>query len=268
MSISSTSPSQPFLTKGEIFKNKVLLAGEYIKSTAVDLVHMVVLAVLFPFDQVKRDPKSLVHNSNSVPVILVHGYLDNSSSWVIQRYRLKKQNIRNVFTVNMGVLPKHSIEDCTEKLSKRIQEVKRITGSDKVILIGHSMGGVVSANYALNKAKDENTKVTDVLTLGSPLQGTKLARIGLGKSARQMETNSSFSNDLTKQISEEKEIRFHHVASKSDLIMRPWNTSLNGNEKPSEKDTIVKCGHITYLFSKKIGSKISDVVLGACGKPV
>jgi pimeloyl-ACP methyl ester carboxylesterase len=56
-----------------------------------------------------------------------------------------------------------------------------------VILVGHSMGGLVLRAYL---RRCGGSKVARIVTLGSPHQGTRLARLGLGRNAQQMRIGS------------------------------------------------------------------------------
>jgi pimeloyl-ACP methyl ester carboxylesterase len=64
-----------------------------------------------------------------------------------------------------------------------------------VILIGHSMGGLVLRAYLRRYGRD---KVARIVTLGSPHQGTRLAHLGLGRNARQMRMGSSWLAELAR----------------------------------------------------------------------
>lgn len=64
-----------------------------------------------------------------------------------------------------------------------IQEVLKITGRDKVILVGHSMGGLASREYLQNQANwqaDGKHHVAKLLTTGTPHGGSNTTGYGLG----------------------------------------------------------------------------------------
>jgi triacylglycerol esterase/lipase EstA (alpha/beta hydrolase family) len=56
-----------------------------------------------------------------------------------------------------------------------------------VILVGHSMGGLVARAYLQRHGE---SRVAGLVTLGTPHQGSRLAHIGYGENARQMRPGS------------------------------------------------------------------------------
>ncbi len=54
-------------------------------------------------------------------------------------------------------------------LDQKIDEVLAATRKDKVVLVGHSMGGVLSRNYVLNHGTG---KVDQIITFGTPYLGS------------------------------------------------------------------------------------------------
>ena len=60
-------------------------------------------------------------------------------------------------------------------LQKAIERILTITGKDKVILVGHSMGGLASREYVQNESNwqaDNKHHVAKILTLGTPHGGS------------------------------------------------------------------------------------------------
>src|SRR3990167_5939761 len=99
------------------------------------------------------------------PILLVHGYLHDRSAWVFLRNELCRKGFGPVYTLNL-FHPLRSIRDHAALVAKKAAEIAEQTKRDDLCLIGHSMGGLVSAWYALEIAKQGT--VTDVITIGSP----------------------------------------------------------------------------------------------------
>ncbi len=79
-----------------------------------------------------------------------------------------------------------------------VQRVMELTGKDKVILVGHSMGGLASREYIQNEYNwqaDNHHHVAKLLTLGTPHGGSNASDIGLGWMAG-IETHSEAIRDL------------------------------------------------------------------------
>lgn len=75
-----------------------------------------------------------------IPVILVHGYLCNHRVWDVMANRLRRAG-HPVLGVDLEPLFS-SIDRYVPLIEHAVQELCRQTGSAKVALIGHSMGGL------------------------------------------------------------------------------------------------------------------------------
>lgn len=145
-------------------------------------------------------PTERIETDSNIPIILfVHGFLGNSGHWLYHKKYLQSNQqgheiSKNMFTVDLGT-PFHSIEEYAAVVSKRIQEIKQATGRSDVILVSHSMGGLVSDAYQELFAKRDDVKIVDKITIGTPLSGTWTALLAalFSKAARQMLPSSSFS---------------------------------------------------------------------------
>jgi len=117
------------------------------------------------------------------PVILIHGLYHNVSAWIFYQWLLKRKGFRNTYAFGYSSTS-GSVDELLQKLDHRINELGRQLPSHRVILIGHSLGGLLARFYVQDKKNTE--KVAAVVTLGSPHQGTKLAALGMGKLARSL----------------------------------------------------------------------------------
>ncbi|MBN2479073.1 MAG: alpha/beta fold hydrolase [Parachlamydiales bacterium] len=203
-----------------------------------------------------KNKKSIYQKTDDKTILLVHGYLHNEYIWFYHEKKLKEKGF-SVYTVNLKN-PFSSIRTHAEILDKKIKEIKKNTNISKIILIGHSMGGLVSSYYALNI--DQDNLVTDIFTIASPLYGTLMANFGIGKCAKEMKRNSNFTNELTKKIENEKNINFYHIATKKDQLVVPYTSCLVGNNKDRQY-VIDNIGHATLLYSKKVNDKILSWLL-------
>lgn len=79
-----------------------------------------------------------------------------------------------------------------------VQRVMQITGKNKVVLVGHSMGGLASREYIQNPSNwqaDNQHHVAKLLTLGTPHGGSNASDSGLGWFAG-IQTRSEAIRDL------------------------------------------------------------------------
>lgn len=188
--------------------------------------------------------------TDKTPVLLVHGYLHNQSAWTDFKSKIvSNDKIGSIFTINLGT-PFHSIEEYSSMVEQRAKKIAELTKRNDLILVGHSMGGLVSSHFALNHQSE--TKVKKVITLGSPLKGTYLGYFGIGTCARQMIYGSEFTKKLQKQIQDSKEIQFHNIGSQYDGIILPNNSAFLDPSQHIEVDELQDIGHSAYLTSEKV----------------
>ena len=144
--------------------------------------------VIMPFDRLFMGPDRLVRSEGGrTPLLLIHGYQCNRGFWIELRNRLTRAGWQ-VATISLDPVF-NDIDGYVEQVSRRIEDVCAATGADKVMLVGHSMGGLVSRAYL---RKQGNARVAKLVTLGSPHCGSQLAKLGLGENGRQMVPGSAW----------------------------------------------------------------------------
>lgn len=139
-------------------------------------------AVIQPFERFWLGTDRLGPGSGKYPpVLLVHGFRCNRGIWFWLRRRLQAAGWQ-VATVNLEP-PGSDIDTYATVLSERIDEVLAATNSSRLILVGHSMGGLVSRAYL---RRNGHGKVAGLVTMGSPHHGSRLAMLAWGADGRQM----------------------------------------------------------------------------------
>ena len=71
--------------------------------------------------------------------------------------------------------PVDSVRAWTSELDACIQYVRAVTGADRVILIGYSMGGLAARSYLVDHLRDHHVK--RLITIGTPHDGSPYARV-------------------------------------------------------------------------------------------
>lgn len=193
-------------------------------------------------------------NHKQKPILLIHGYLHSSLVWFYHGRKLKNNGFGPIYTINLKK-PFSSIERHALEVKQQVKIIQEETNRSDLILIGHSMGGLVASYFALNLA--EKNTVSDVITIGSPLKGTIIANFAIGISAKEMRRNSDFIKNLNKKLLMEENINFYHIASQTDQLIRPYTSALLGN-KEDRQYILNGIGHASMLYSKKVNDKISS----------
>ncbi|WP_114969500.1 esterase/lipase family protein [Rhodoferax ferrireducens] len=126
-----------------------------------------------------------------IPVLLVHGYLCNHRVWDVMAPRLRGAG-HPVLALDLEPLFT-SIDRYVPLIEQGVAELCRQTGSDKVVLLGHSMGGLVIRAWMRTYG---TSRVARVITLGTPHAGTRMAARSRTDNARQMFLRSPWLQDL------------------------------------------------------------------------
>lgn len=106
------------------------------------------------------------------PVLLVHGLFHNSSAWITMKQRLREADIHNVHTYQYnsfwGEFP-----DAVEGLQRKLDSLIQASPDGKVLLVGHSLGGLVIRSAVGNPRF--KGKIAGIVALGTPHGGSDLA---------------------------------------------------------------------------------------------
>jgi len=119
--------------------------------------------------------------AKSPPVLLLHGYGCNSGYWSHLTPRLDAARISHA-SVDLEPLM-GDIDGYAALVERAVDALRAAAAADRVIVVAHSMGGLVARAWMRACGKE---KVARVITLGTPHHGTCLAAFGLGLNAAQM----------------------------------------------------------------------------------
>jgi pimeloyl-ACP methyl ester carboxylesterase len=119
--------------------------------------------------------------SRGLPVLLVHGYVCNRGYWTKLSRQLAQAGIAHdaVDLEPIGA----DIDDVVPQVEQAVTELCARTGSGQVILVAHSMGGLVARAWL---RRHGTARVARIITIGTPHHGTALANLAAGANARQM----------------------------------------------------------------------------------
>ncbi|MBI4987605.1 MAG: alpha/beta fold hydrolase [Rhodocyclales bacterium] len=144
--------------------------------------------VIMPFERFFMGADRLGRAADGrLPILLIHGYQCNRGYWLWLRRSLERAG-RQVATISLDPVF-NDIDGYVEQVSRRIEEVCAASGAAQVILVGHSMGGLVSRAYLRRKGA---ARVAKLITLGTPHRGSQLAKLGMGENGRQMVPGSQW----------------------------------------------------------------------------
>jgi triacylglycerol esterase/lipase EstA (alpha/beta hydrolase family) len=126
-------------------------------------------------------------------VLLVHGFACNRGRWNGWMKRLRAQGV--AFVAPSMEPAFGSIDDYADEIERGVRQLEAATGRPPV-LVAHSMGGLALRAWWRTHGAGHEVPPR-VITLGSPHGGTRMARFGQGRNARQMRLRSPWVTELS-----------------------------------------------------------------------
>ncbi|MBZ4323117.1 alpha/beta fold hydrolase [Streptomyces sp. SCA2-4] len=202
------------------------------RSTALELAILACHAVLYPtgLAQERRPPPLVVppasggadDTGDRVPVLLLHGFVDNRSVFVLLRRSLLRHGWRQVAALNHSLLTR-DLRTAAAAVGRYVEEFRARTGAARIDVVGHSLGGLVARYYVQRLGGD--AAVRRLVTLGTPHAGTRVAPpMSVHPLVRQMRPGSDV---LTELAAPAPGCRTRFVGFWSDLdqVMVPVETA-------------------------------------------
>ena len=138
------------------------------------------------FDRFQRSTQP--KNQSAQVVVLIHGNRFNECQWHFPRMLMHARGLHEateIITVNYfggPIMRNHgpktsTVEGCSREVVSQIQAELKLRGVEdisRVVLIGHSLGGVVSAYIKENLAAEHGLPVSNVVAISAPLGGSAL----------------------------------------------------------------------------------------------
>jgi len=189
----------------------------------------------------------------TTPIVLIHGIVDNRSVFTMLRRGLRRRGFR---CVRLFSYPPHTsdVRATADRLGEFIEEVCDDTGADMVHVIGHSLGGLVARYYV--QRLGGHTRVHTLVTVGSPHEGTRAARLLPHPLVRQLRPDS----DLIAELAEPAPgclTRF--VAFHSDIdqvIVPPRSARIEHPDLDATNVAVHGVGHLSLPVSGRVVHQI------------
>jgi triacylglycerol lipase len=129
-------------------------------------------------DGLSPQQRGLVHHDVDAaarPILLVHGIVDNHSVFTGLDRALRRRGFTDLSSFDYG-LRTSDIRAAAADLGAAVDTVAARSGYERIHVIGHSLGGLI-ARYLVQRLGGHD-RVQTLVTLGTPHQGTVLARYG------------------------------------------------------------------------------------------
>jgi predicted alpha/beta hydrolase family esterase len=193
----------------------------------------------------------------ALPVLFVHGIYCNAGVWYRLLRHLERRGVSRLFTINLEP-PWAGIDDFARQLAARVEEVRRFTSAAQVILVTHSMGGLVSRAYLARLGGTSRT--ARLITIGTPHRGSVLARLALGQCGADMVPGGPWLAALEKAEAGAPRVPTVSIFSWHDNMVSPQsNASLRG----ARNVPLERLGHLELLLDPGVFRLVADEIAAA-----
>lgn len=189
--------------------------------------------------------------SQGLPIVLVPGYGGDSSTFIFIAQRLSNAGIGPFVRYRYQPLLT-SIESHATRLEKLVDQTIEKSGKDKVILIGHSMGGIV-ARYFVQEMSGLN-KVEKLVTVESPHQGLAIGKYAPGECAKQLTRDSHLLASLRNNLESLKALPILSIYSD----INPFSKGSDAYHLlDNDSDHFIPgYGHVSLLYNNTVAKSI------------
>ena len=220
----------------------VLSVAQWVKLIAAEYYALLVLMlVLVPFELAMRPHNRFGGRTDKI--LFVHGFGCNAGYWWPTIRYLHKRGISGIYSINLG--PGFSkIERYAEQLADRIDELCDAGERHKIVLIAHSMGGLVARKSILRPGTAN--KVARLITVATPHHGTLTAYFSPTADARQMRPGSEFLQNLSTAAVTMPSVPVTSLLSYDDNVVIP---QLSSELCDADNHKLSGIGHLSMSFS-------------------
>nr|WP_237283551.1 alpha/beta fold hydrolase [Streptomyces alfalfae] len=238
-----------------------------LKSTALELVILAGHLLLYPSGvaQERRAnpvrppadaPRLPAHEKP--PVLLLHGFIDNRSIFVLLRRALAQHGGRRVESLNYSPLT-CDIPTAAALLGRHVEEICERTGRSRIDVVGHSLGGLIARYYVQRLGGD--ARIRTLVTLGTPHGGTRVAPLADAHPiVRQMRPGSTVIEEL-KEPAPDCRTQFVSFWSDLDQIMAPLETAcVDHPDLVAQNVRVTGIGHLALPVHPAVANGIRQAL--------
>ncbi|MEU1463463.1 alpha/beta fold hydrolase [Streptomyces sp. NPDC005727] len=240
-----------------------------LKATALEAAILAGHLLLYPtgLTQERRGPAPSAHDQDGTarlpgrpgpPVVLLHGFIDNRSVFVLLRRSLARSGRQRVESLNYSPLT-CDIRIAAELLGRHVEEICERTGSTQVDIVGHSLGGLIARYYAQCLGGD--IRVRTLVTLGTPHSGTRAVPLASAHPiVRQMRPGSEVIEELTRPAPGCR-TRFVSFWSDLDSVMDPLESACIDHPDLEVRNVrVTGIGHLALPVHPAVASGIREAL--------
>ncbi|MGC0329998.1 pimeloyl-ACP methyl ester carboxylesterase [Streptomyces sp. SAI-170] len=244
------------------------LSVALLKATALEVAILAGHLLLYPsgISQERRSPPPAPSPDSTArlpaqdrpPVVLLHGFMDNRSVFLVLRRGLTQHGRHRIESLNYSPLT-CDIRTAAELLGRHIEEICERTGSRQVDVVGHSLGGLIARYYVQRLGGD--LRVRTLVTLGTPHSGTRVVPLADAHPiVRQMRPGSPVIEELSRPAPDCR-TRFVSFWSDLDHLMDPLETArIDHPDLKAQNVRVSGIGHLALPVHPAVATGIRQAL--------
>jgi pimeloyl-ACP methyl ester carboxylesterase len=205
-------------------------------------------------NRIRRDAAFEEVTPQAPPILMIHGFLGTRGSMYVLERRLVEDGFV-VVSFNLGTLNVRDIRRSAFLIHRKIERILSQTPSQRIDIIGHSMGGLIGLYYV--KKLGGHARVRKLIMMGTPIRGTWAALVGVvtlglwSTSSWQLLPRSRFLDELAKG-SIPPGVEVHTIAAARDWVVPLATTRLSGANAMT-----VPLGHSSLVVSEEVYRRVA-----------
>ena len=191
------------------------------------------------------------------PVLIIHGFLGTRGSMYVLERRLVQDGFVCV-SFNLGTFNVRDIRRSAFLIHRKIERILAQTPSQRIDIIGHSMGGLIGLYYV--KKLGGHARVRKLIMMGTPVRGIWVALAGVmtlglwSTSSWQLLPRSRFLDELA-QGPTPPGVDIYTIAAARD-----WVVPLQTTRLPGAKAMTVPLGHSSLVVSEEVYRRVVNTL--------
>ena len=201
---------------------------------------------------------------SATSVVLVHGYGGTRSTWSPLQRRLQEAGCTSLHAITYTPFAP-CVPTIARTLIRECHDAMEHAGTDRVSLVGHSLGGVV-VRYAVQELGLE-PHVRTAVTVASPHRGTRAALLGRGELVASLRPGSPLLEELRRRA-RTSPVRWVSYYSDADLVVRPRSSRLDEPDLGATNVLVPGAGHLGIVRSPRFLASVVDLLTRDAPHPV
>jgi Palmitoyl protein thioesterase len=194
-----------------------------------------------------------------IPVLLVHGLVDNRSVFTVMRRSLRRRGFAQVCSWNYSPWLTDVAAGAAD-LGRHIERICEQTGHDRLHVVGHSLGGLVARYHVQRQGGDR--RVASLVTLGTPHQGSVWAHVMPTPLVRQLRPGSPLLRELA-QPALGCRTPVTAIYSTLDQMVVPTSSGRCDHPDLDTRNVLVRgVGHMSLPMNRGVADEVAATLAG------